>query len=100
MDYSPLIAFLRQKQYLTDLEKDILDTENELQKNPFNRCAAEAQVKKNNIKYPNIFATIAALPGTVIHPFCEAEDADIQSNLNRQLDALIAKELEEQNLVK
>lgn len=97
MDYSPLIAFLRQKQYLTDLEKDILDTENELQKYPFDRCAAEAQVKKNNMKYPNIFVAIAASHGMVLRPFCEAEDADIQSNLNRQLDALIAKELEEQN---
>ena len=34
MDYSLLIAYLRQKQYITDLEKDILDTWNELQKNP------------------------------------------------------------------
>ena len=25
MDYSLLIAYLRQKQYITDLEKDILD---------------------------------------------------------------------------
>lgn len=34
MDYSLLIAYLRQKQYITDLEKDILDTWNELQKTP------------------------------------------------------------------
>lgn len=39
MDYSLLIAYLRQKQYITDLEKDILDTWNELQKNPFDRSA-------------------------------------------------------------
>ena len=97
MDYSPLIAFLRQKQYLTDLEKDILDAENELQKSPFDRHSAEAQVKKNNIKYPDIFAMIAASPRTVIRPFCEAEDADIQSNLNRQLEVLLTKELEELN---
>lgn len=47
MDYSLLIEALRQKQYLTDLEKDILDTWNELQKNPFDRTAAETQVKKD-----------------------------------------------------
>ena len=29
MDYSFLIEYLKQKQYLTDLEKDILDTWNE-----------------------------------------------------------------------
>ena len=35
MDCSLLIAYLRQKQYIADLEKDILDTWNELQKTPF-----------------------------------------------------------------
>ena len=48
MDYSLLIAYLRQKQYITDLEKDILDTWNELQKNPFDRSAAQKQVIQNN----------------------------------------------------
>ena len=41
MDYNILITFLQEKQYLTDLEKDILDTWNELQKNPFDRSAAQ-----------------------------------------------------------
>lgn len=35
MDYSFLIDFLRLKHEITSLEKDILDTWNELQKNPF-----------------------------------------------------------------
>ena len=48
MDYNFLIEYLRQKQYLTDLEKDILDTWNELQKNPFDRSAAQKQVIQNN----------------------------------------------------
>lgn len=43
MDYSLLIAYLRQKQYITDLEKDILDTWNELQKSPFDRSSAQLQ---------------------------------------------------------
>lgn len=33
MDYGILIAALKVKPYLTDLEKDILDTWNEIQKN-------------------------------------------------------------------
>ena len=33
MDCSLLIAYLRQKQYIVDLEKDILDTWNELSEN-------------------------------------------------------------------
>lgn len=48
MDYNILITFLQEKQYLTDLEKDILDTWNELQKNPFDRSAAQRQVLQND----------------------------------------------------
>ena len=72
MDYSLLIAYLRQKQYITDLEKDILDTWNELQKNPF--------------------VAIAALPATETRPFEQATDSDIRYNLEKQLAALAAKE--------
>ena len=41
MDYSLLIAYLRQKQYITDLEKDVLDTWDELQKSPFDRSSTQ-----------------------------------------------------------
>ena len=41
MDCSLLIAYLRQKQYIADLEKDILDTKNELQKTPFDYRSAQ-----------------------------------------------------------
>ncbi|MEI3050979.1 MAG: hypothetical protein V8T32_05710 [Ruminococcus bromii] len=68
MDYSFLIEYLKQKQYLTDLEKDILDTWNELQKNPFDRSAAQKQVIQNNAKHPEIFVAIAALPATELVP--------------------------------
>lgn len=47
MDYSLLIAYLRQKQYITDLEKDILDTWNELQKSPFDRSCGETGYLRN-----------------------------------------------------
>ncbi len=55
MDYSFFIEYLKQKQYLTDLEKDILDTWNELQKNPIDCSAAQRQVLQNDAKYPEIF---------------------------------------------
>lgn len=54
MDYNILITFLQEKQYLTDLEKDILDTWKELQKNPFDCSAAQRQVLQNDAKYPEI----------------------------------------------
>ena len=92
MDYSFFIEYLKQKQYLTDLEKDILDTWNELQKNPFDRSAAQKQVIQNNAKHPEIFVAIAALPATETRPFEQATDSDIRYNLEEQLAALAAKE--------
>ena len=92
MDYSFLIEYLKQKQYLTDLEKDILDTWNELQKNPFDRSAAQKQVVQNNAKHPEIFVAIAALPATETRPFEQATDSAIRYNLEKQLAALAAKE--------
>lgn len=92
MDYSFLIEYLRQKQYLTDLEKDILDTWNELQKNPFDRSAAQKQVIQNNAKHHEIFVAIAALPATETRPFEQATDSDIRYNLEKQFAALAAKE--------
>ena len=92
MDYSFLIEYLKQKQYLTDLEKDILDTWNELQKNPFDRSAAQKQVVQNNAKHPESFLAIAALPATETRPFEQATDSDIRYNLEKQLAALAAKE--------
>ena len=68
MDYSLLIAYLRQKQYITDLEKDILDTWNELQKSPFDHSSAQLQIMQNNAKHPEILAAIKALPTTDIRP--------------------------------
>lgn len=92
MDYSFLIEYLRKKQYLTDLEKDILDTWNELQKNPIDRSAAQKQIIQNNEKHPEIFLAIATLPTTVNRPFYQATESDIRYNLEKQLAALAAKE--------
>lgn len=84
MDYSLLIAYLRQKQYITDLEKDILDTWNELQKSPFDRSSAQLQIMQNNAKHPEILAAIKALPTTVIRPFDQVTENDIRYNLGEQ----------------
>lgn len=93
MDYSFLIEYLRQKKYITDLEKDILDTGNELQKEPFDRRSAQLQIAKNNAKYPEIAAAITVLPTTVVLPFDQATETDMRYSLNEQLGALAAKEL-------
>jgi site-specific DNA-adenine methylase len=92
MDYNILITFLQEKQYLTDLEKDILDTWNELQKNPFDCSATQRQVLQNDAKYPEIFFAIKSMPTTVPRPIERMTEFDIRYNLENQLAALAAKE--------
>ena len=80
MDYSFFIEYLKQKQYLTDLEKDILDTWNELQKNPIDCSAAQRQVLQNDAKYPEIFFAIKSMPTTVLRPIEQMTESDIRYN--------------------
>lgn len=87
MDYSILIALFRAKQYLTDLEKDILDTWDEWKKEPFDYNSAQRQVMQNNAKYPEIFIAIKALPMTVTRPLTQMTEADIRYNLENQFIA-------------
>jgi len=92
MDFTLMIEGLRQAKCITPLEKDILDTWNELQKSPFDRSSAQLQIMQNNAKHPEIFVAIAALPATETRPFEQATDSDIRYNLEKQLAALAAKE--------
>lgn len=93
MDFSLWIEEgLRQAKQITPLEKDILDTWNELQKNPFDRISAQVQIVQNNEKYPEIFAMVTALPTTEVRPFNQASESDIRYNLEKQLIALAIKE--------
>ena len=91
MDFTLLIEWLHQKKSITSLEKDILDTWNELQKSPFDRSSAQRQIIQNNVKHPDILFAIQALPTTVVRPFDQVTDSDIRYNLEKQLEALAAK---------
>ena len=92
MDFSLLIEYLRQKKEITPLEQDILDTSDELQKNPLDRDSAQKRILRNNEKYPDIFTVITALPTTVLRPFDQVTESDIRYNLGKQLEALATKE--------
>lgn len=96
MDYnSLLIDALRAKQYITPLEKDILDTWNELQKAPFDMGSAERQVISNDINHPKIAAAVTAMPTTVQKPRDQITERDLRYLLTMQLSGLIGKEREE-----
>ena len=93
MDFTLLIEGLRQAKCITPLEKDILDTWDELQKSPFDRSSAQLQIMQNNANHPEILAAIKALPTTVVvRPFDQVTESDIRYNLGKQLEALAVKE--------
>lgn len=95
MDYRTLlIDTLRSKQYITPLEKDILDTWNEIQKYPFDMNSAQRQVVSNDINYPEITAVVTAMPTTVQKPRDQITETDVRYLLTMQLSGLIEKERE------
>ena len=92
-----LIDALKAKQIITSLEKDILDTWNELYKQPFDEKSAKKQVDSNDITHPDICLTIATYPTTVrVSRSYQPTEADIKYNLKNQLILLAGKEWEAQ----
>ena len=85
---SAIINALRYTNKITPLQKDILDTWDELQKFPFDRSSAQLQ-----ILHPDILAAITAMPDVIQKPFHEVTQEDMAFNLQRQLEGLIAKEM-------
>ena len=91
---SIIIDILKNKQLITPLEKDILDTWNEYQKNPFDMDSANRQIVSNNINPPDIFTKITALPTTVSKPKGQITESDLRYILWEQLVFLVNKEKE------
>lgn len=91
---SIMIEMLKQKKYITPLEKDILDTWNELQKYPFDMDLAEHQIISNDINHPKVAAMVTAMPTTVPKPREQITETDLRYLLTMQLSGLIEKERE------
>ena len=92
---SIMIEMLKQKKYITPLEKDILDTWNELQKYPFDIDSAQRQIFSNDINHPKITAMVTAMPTTVKKARDQITEIDLRYLLTMQLSGLIEKEREE-----
>ena len=92
---SIMIEMLKQKKNITPLEKDILDTWNELQKYPFDMDSAEHQIISNDINHPKVAAMVTAMPTTVPKPREQITETDLRYLLTMQLSGLIEKEREE-----
>ena len=90
-ELEPIVEYLKQKNQLSPLESDIIETWETLVSQPFDANAAEQKIVSNNAKYPEIFITIAGMPNTVIKPFSEVTEEDIKYNLRNQLEQMVLK---------
>ena len=94
-----LIEYMKQKQFITGLEKDILDSWNELQKQPFDRQEAEKKIIENNTRYPEVLVAISATPGIVRKPFEQVTNEEVRNNLIMQIEFLCTKEIKETSIL-
>lgn len=90
-----VINLLRAKDQITSLEKDILDTHHELNKQPFDMNSAYHQIQSNDISHPDVWAAVSALPTTGQKKATELTENDLRYVLSRQLSFLLEKEAEE-----
>ena len=91
---SAFVNALRYTKQITPLQKDILDTWDELQKKPFDTDSARKQIVSNNFSHPDIFMAISAMPGIMQKTAADLTQDDMIFTLRHQLDGLAAKEME------
>lgn len=91
---SVLIDYLKSQKEITDLEKDILDTWDELQKIPFDGLSARQRMGKNYTSYPDIFVSASLATGEIAKPDNALSDEQVKGNLHWQLTMMAEKELE------
>lgn len=92
---SILIEFLKNQRMITALEKDILDTWNEYQKNPFDMDSANRQIALNYGNHSDIYEKVNSLPTTVSKPRNQITEIDLRYVLGEQLLFLVDKRNEE-----
>ena len=92
---SILIEFLKSQRMITALEKDILDTWNEYQKNPFDMDSANRQIALNYGNHSDIYEKVNSLPTTVSKPRNQITEIDLRYVLGEQLLFLVDKRNEE-----
>ncbi len=87
-----VLEYLKQKDILTDLEKDIISTIKKCNEVSFDRKGAEQKIDENNLKYMDIVGVVQSTLGGYMVPFVQLSDMDIKNNLWAQIEALCMKE--------
>ena len=88
-----VLEYLKQRHNLTDLEKSIIETANELSKHPFQRDSAERKVGENYLMHGDLFENDFKYASALVQPLNLLPDEDILGNLKFQLLKMRAKEL-------
>ena len=85
------IEYLKHKQCITDLERDILSTENILKSEPFDYDAACKKIMENNTKHLDIYTAINAAPNIETKPIEQLSKNEAINSLWLQLNAMCVK---------
>lgn len=88
---SVFVSVLRAQSHLNDLEKDIIDTWNELNRTPFDLESAKSQELHNRTTYPDVQLAVLGMPSTAVKDPSQLDMNDLVYVLNCQLGLLIAK---------
>ena len=86
-----IVAYLKQKNQLSPLESDFIETWNALVSRPFDADTAKQKIVSNDAKYPEIRAVITAMPTTIVKPMSEVTEDDLKYNLRNQLEQMSLK---------
>ena len=92
-----ILEYLKGKEKLSSLEKDILEISQLCTESPVNRTEATRKIFEGDSNCPDVATIIRTAPGTQIVPFDCLSDDDILSNLYTRLVGLCIKEAEELN---
>ena len=90
-----ILEYMKNQKVLTDLEKDIIETVNRINMQPFDRIEAIKKMNENNTRYPENMNLGYFNPNLFLKPVKELDDGEISNNLHMQLSYMVLKELKE-----
>ncbi|MCI9598815.1 MAG: hypothetical protein HFE75_16375 [Firmicutes bacterium] len=90
-----LIESIKQLPNPSELEKDILDTLEEISRQSLNMNHAQARITLTYKKHIDLYAKVSALPTTVQKTSNQISEMDLRYILQMQLNFLLEKEQEE-----
>ena len=92
-----VLEYLKGKEKLSSLEKDIWEISQLCTERPVNRTDATRKILEVDSNYPDVATIIRTAPGTRLVPFDCLSDDNILGNLYTRLVGLCIKEAEELN---